>query len=75
MTIRERKLGAATRDAYGDALEALGHDVETYEDIFTGTHEIGAATGIEFGPGRRLTVAAEPDRRGGGSATVVHPRK
>lgn len=56
---------------YGDALEALGHDVQTYDDIFTGTHEIGAATGIELGPGGRLTVAAEPDRRGGGSATVV----
>jgi gamma-glutamyltranspeptidase/glutathione hydrolase len=62
-------------DRYGAALRALGHDVQTYEDIFTGTHEIGAATGIEFGPGRRLTVAAEPDRRGGGSATVVHPRR
>jgi gamma-glutamyltranspeptidase/glutathione hydrolase len=56
---------------YGDQLEALGHEVTTYEDIFTGTHEIGAATGIDFGPGRRLTVAAEPTRRGGGSATVV----
>jgi gamma-glutamyltranspeptidase/glutathione hydrolase len=65
----------AFRDRYGAALEALGHDVETYEDIFTGTHEIGAATGIEFGPGRRLTVAAEPERRGGGSARVVHPRR
>lgn len=57
---------------YGDALGALGHDVATYEDIFTGTHEIGAATGIEFGPGKRLTVSAEPTRRGGGSATVVN---
>ena len=55
-----------------DALAAYGHDVKTYQDIFTGTDEIGAATGIEFGPGRRLTVAAEPHRRGGGSATVVH---
>ena len=56
---------------YGDALKAFGHDVETYRDIFTGTTEIGAATGIEFGPGGLLTVAAEPRRRGGGSATVV----
>jgi gamma-glutamyltranspeptidase/glutathione hydrolase len=60
---------------YGDALRGLGHDIERYDDIFTGTHEIGAATGIEFGPGKRLTVAAEPKRRGGGSATVVRPRK
>ena len=55
-----------------DALAAYGHDVKRYQDIFTGTDQIGAATGIEFGPGRRLTVAAEPRRRGGGSATVVH---
>ena len=59
---------------YGTALDALGHDVTQYDDIFTGTHEIGAATGIEFGPGRRLTAAAEPKRRGGGSAAVVRPR-
>ncbi|HEU5038652.1 MAG TPA: gamma-glutamyltransferase [Nocardioides sp.] len=57
---------------YGPALEALGHDVQRYDDVFTGTHEIGAATGIEFGPGRQLTVAAEPRRRGGGSAAVLH---
>jgi gamma-glutamyltranspeptidase / glutathione hydrolase len=59
---------------YGPALEALGHDVQEYEDIFTGTHEIGAATGIEFGRRGLLTVVAEPKRRGGGSATVVHPK-
>ncbi|GAA4699025.1 gamma-glutamyltransferase [Nocardioides conyzicola] len=56
---------------WGGALDALGHDVVTYDDQFTGTHEIGAATGIEFGPGRQVTVAAEPDRRGGGAAAVV----
>ena len=60
---------------YGAALEVLGHDVQRYEDIFTGTNEIGAATGIAFGPGRRLTAAAEPTRRGGGSAMVVRPRE
>jgi len=57
--------------AYGPALEALGHDVATYDDAFTGTHEIGAATGIEIGRGALLTAAAEPERRGGGSAGVV----
>ncbi|HEV7566808.1 MAG TPA: gamma-glutamyltransferase [Microbacteriaceae bacterium] len=35
--------------------------------------EIGAATGIEFLAGNRLLVAAEPVRRGGGSALVVKP--
>jgi gamma-glutamyltranspeptidase / glutathione hydrolase len=61
--------------AYGPALEAIGHDVATYEDIFTGTHEIGAATGIEIGRGGLLTAAAEPDRRGGGAAAVVRKRR
>ena len=59
---------------YGAALEALGHDVATYEDIFTGTHEIGAATGIEVGRHGLLTAVAEPERRGGGAALVVRPR-
>ncbi|WP_028643186.1 gamma-glutamyltransferase [Nocardioides sp. URHA0020] len=62
----------AFEQRYGAALEALGHDVVPYQDIFTGTQEIGAATGIEF-RGRRLVVAAEPTRRGGGAAAVVHP--
>jgi gamma-glutamyltranspeptidase/glutathione hydrolase len=38
---------------------------------FTNGGEIGAATGIDFGPGGRLLAAAEPVRRGGGSAAVV----
>jgi len=64
----------AFEQQYGAALEALGHDVVTYEDIFTGTHEIGAATGIEFGVGNQLTAVAEPQRRGGGAAAVLKPR-
>jgi gamma-glutamyltranspeptidase / glutathione hydrolase len=59
---------------YGAELKLLGHDVQPYEDIFTGTQEIGAATGIEIGPGGMLTSAAEPTRRGGGSAMVVTPK-
>jgi gamma-glutamyltranspeptidase / glutathione hydrolase len=35
--------------------------------------EIGAATGIAFLGGGVLQAAAEPARRGGGSALVVHP--
>jgi gamma-glutamyltranspeptidase/glutathione hydrolase len=60
-------------DEYGDELRALGHQVKIYEDIFTGTDEIGAATGIEFGPDGLLTAVAEPRRRGGGSAMVLVP--
>ncbi|WP_448639269.1 gamma-glutamyltransferase [Geodermatophilus sp. URMC 63] len=50
---------------YGEQLQALGHQ-------FTETAEIGAATGVEFLPGGVLLAAAEPERRGGGSAGVVH---
>jgi gamma-glutamyltranspeptidase/glutathione hydrolase len=50
---------------YGAALEKLGHE-------FAPVDEIGAATGVEFLPGGLLLAAAEPERRGGGSAGVVH---
>jgi gamma-glutamyltranspeptidase/glutathione hydrolase len=48
------------------ALTARGH-------VFSTTAEIGAATGIEFLGGGTLLAAAEPVRRGGGSAMVVTP--
>ena len=48
------------------ALEARGHR-------FVTAAEIGAATGIEFLPGGGVVVAAEPTRRGGGSAMVELP--
>jgi len=41
--------------------------------VFSTTPEIGAATGIEFLGGGQLLAAAEPVRRGGGSAMVVSP--
>jgi gamma-glutamyltranspeptidase / glutathione hydrolase len=47
-------------------LRALGH-------VFTENPEIGAATGVEFLPDGRVVAAAEPVRRGGGSAAVVRP--
>ena len=53
-------------DRYRTALEAKGH-------TFSAAAEIGAATGIEFLPGGRMLAAAEPVRRGGGSAEVVRP--
>ncbi|HEX6676094.1 MAG TPA: gamma-glutamyltransferase [Actinomycetes bacterium] len=40
---------------------------------FRSTPEIGAATAIGFFPGGLLQAVAEPVRRGGGSALVVHP--
>jgi gamma-glutamyltranspeptidase/glutathione hydrolase len=49
-----------------DGLRALGH-------VFATTTEIGAATGVEFLPDGQVVAAAEPVRRGGGSAAVVRP--
>ena len=57
--------------AYGDQLTPFGHQFTPSGDAFTSAAEIGAATAIEFGPGGRLTAAAEPVRRGGGSAMVL----
>jgi gamma-glutamyltranspeptidase/glutathione hydrolase len=48
------------------SLRARGHR-------FASTAEIGAATGIEFLPGGGVLAAAEPVRRGGGSAMVELP--
>ena len=44
-----------------------------YGHSFSSTAEIGAVTGIEFLPGGATLAAAEPVRRGGGSAAVVEP--
>jgi gamma-glutamyltranspeptidase/glutathione hydrolase len=49
------------------ALRGRGH-------VFTSTPEIGAATAIEFLDDDRVLAAAEPVRRGGGSAGVELPR-
>jgi len=48
------------------ALEARGHH-------FVNAGEIGAATGIEFLAGGGVLAAAEPVRRGGGSAMTEQP--
>ena len=63
---RGRRTGI-TGSAVGAGLVARGH-------VLAPTAEIGAATAVRFiGDGRYL-AAAEPVRRGGGSAMVVHPR-
>ncbi|MFC7343786.1 gamma-glutamyltransferase [Saccharopolyspora griseoalba] len=49
-----------------DELKRLGHRFGT-------ASEIGAATGVELLPDGRWVAAAEPERRGGGSAGVVVP--
>jgi gamma-glutamyltranspeptidase/glutathione hydrolase len=44
-------------------------------DQFTSAAEIGAAAAIEVSPGGKLIAAAEPKRRGGGTALVVRPSR
>ncbi|WP_336714769.1 gamma-glutamyltransferase [Arthrobacter sp. USHLN218] len=60
-------------DAYGDQLAAYGHKLTPAGDKFSSAAEIGAATAIEFNPDGSTTAAAEPRRRGGGSAMVLRP--
>ena len=58
-------------DLYGAGLEARGHTFTVPTPNPPG--EIGAATGIRFFRDGRQQAAAEPVRRGGGSAMVVRP--
>jgi gamma-glutamyltranspeptidase/glutathione hydrolase len=51
------------------ALTGFGHSLEEAE-----AGDIGAVTGLELGRRGRMLAAAEPTRRGGGSAAVVTPR-
>ncbi len=60
-------------EAYGDALSEYGQALTPSGDSFTSASEIGAVAAIEVGPRGRLTAAAEPQRRGGGSALVLRP--
>jgi gamma-glutamyltranspeptidase / glutathione hydrolase len=53
--------------ARASRLEALGHVLQL-------SPEIGAATAVRIYGNGLFTAAAEPVRRGGGSAMVVHPR-
>jgi gamma-glutamyltranspeptidase/glutathione hydrolase len=55
-------------------LEALGEQFREVTAPAPLPPEIGAAAGIAFGRHGRMQAAAEPVRRGGGSALVVHPR-
>ena len=60
-------------DRYEDALKARGYTLTPSGDSFTLASEIGAVAALEFRPGGYVLAAAEPVRRGGGSAGVVVP--
>jgi gamma-glutamyltranspeptidase / glutathione hydrolase len=46
-----------------------------YGQVLAPTGEIGAATGIEFLRDGRVLAAAEPVRRGGGSAMIAPTKR
>ena len=59
-------------------LEQLGQsfaiaDTSPLDPAITISPAIGAASGLEFLSNGRVLAAAEPVRRGGGSAAVIHP--
>lgn len=62
-------------ESQAPALEALGHQFVPAGDSFTPQAEIGALEAIEFAPDGTMTAAAEPTRRGGGSAMVLKPAR
>jgi gamma-glutamyltranspeptidase/glutathione hydrolase len=59
--------------AYQSQLAPYGHLFTPSGDAFTSAAEIGAATAIEFLPDGAMLAAAEPVRRGGGSAMILKP--
>ncbi|UVJ41436.1 gamma-glutamyltransferase [Arthrobacter sp. CJ23] len=59
--------------AHGSGLAPFGHTLVPSGDAFTSAAEIGAATAIEFRSDGSMVAAAEPVRRGGGSAMVLSP--
>jgi gamma-glutamyltranspeptidase / glutathione hydrolase len=69
---RASQRNAATTDAEPAFISQYGGVLQSrFGQSFSGTQEIGAATGVEFLSNGRLLAAAEPVRRGGGDAEVV----
>jgi gamma-glutamyltranspeptidase/glutathione hydrolase len=63
----DRPVAQTLEDQYGQAFTVVSGATPL-------DSEIGAATGISLLPHHRFRAAAEPVRRGGGSALVVNPR-
>ncbi|TWD72513.1 gamma-glutamyltranspeptidase/glutathione hydrolase [Kribbella amoyensis] len=59
-------------DAYDASLKPYGHKLVLAGDALTSAAEIGAVAALEVLPGGGYLAAAEPKRRGGGSAGTLH---
>ncbi|MEU2159419.1 gamma-glutamyltransferase [Streptomyces sp. NPDC019396] len=55
-----------------EELKKLGHSFILAPETFTPSPEIGAVAALEFLPDGKVEAVAEPKRRGGGSAMVLH---
>ncbi|HET9647619.1 MAG TPA: gamma-glutamyltransferase [Microlunatus sp.] len=62
-------------DAYSSALKPYGYILKPSGDAFTSAAEIGAVAALEFKRDGMVQAVAEPTRRGGGSAGVLHPAR
>ena len=60
--------------AFNASADAAALSAAPYNQSFGPSAEIGAVAAIEFLPHGRFLAAAEPTRRGGGSAMVVKNR-
>ena len=73
---RASQRNGAKTDAEPGFTAQYGTELESrFGQSFNATAEIGAATGIELLGKGRLEAAAEPVRRGGGTAAVVCPQR
>ena len=70
---RASQRNTAATEAEPEFLNRYETPLKTRGQQFTTNSEIGAATGLEFLDSGEVLAAAEPARRGGGSAMVVHP--
>ncbi len=70
---RASQRNAAAGEAEPDFLARYGTALAGFGQAFSTNPEIGAATGLEFLGRGRVLAAAEPTRRGGGSAMVLRP--
>ena len=70
--ISQRNVGVTEVDS-GLEKTQLGQGLAALDHILSPVPEIGAATGIVLSPNGTITAAAEPVRRGSGSAMVVSP--
>ncbi len=69
---RDLNVGADAEPAF---LAQYGSALAGYGQLFVPNPEIGATVGLEFLGQRQLLAAAEPVRRGGGSALVLLPAR